>query len=85
MCVNLMFFVAYFCNCLENIMHIFLQSFFHSTHFIVIIDLACYCKTIDGLQLRHSFFPPKRHYKALDVTVNQRIIPSVGIFKEFDC
>ena len=25
----------------------------------------------------------KCHYKALDVTVNQRIIPSVGIFKEF--
>ena len=24
-------------------------------------------------------------YKALNVTVNQRIIPSVGIFKEFDC
>ena len=27
----------------------------------------------------------KRLYKALDVTVNQRIIPSVGIVKEFDC
>ena len=26
----------------------------------------------------------KRHYKALDVTVNQRIILSVSIFKEFD-
>ena len=50
-------------------MHIFLQSFFYSTHFIVIIDLACYCKTIDGLQLRHSFFPPKRHYKALDLNL----------------
>ena len=60
-------------------------TFFHSTHFIAIIDLACYYKTIDGLQLRHNFFPPKRDYKALDVTVNQRIIPSVGIFKEFDC
>ena len=47
-------------------------------------------KNIDGLQLRHSFFrqndwTSKHHYKALDVTVNQRIIPSVGIFKEFDC
>ena len=45
---------------------------------------------IDGLQLRHSFsrqndWTSKCHYKALDVTVNQRIIPSVGIFKEFDC
>ena len=27
----------------------------------------------------------KRYYKALDVAVNQRIIFSVGIFKEFDC
>ena len=27
----------------------------------------------------------KCHYKALDVTVNQRIIPSVGIFKELGC
>ena len=47
-------------------------------------------RPIDGLQLRHSFFPPKRldvktPYKALGVTVNQRIVLSVGIFKEFDC
>ena len=27
----------------------------------------------------------KRHYKALDVTVNYCLIPSVGIFKQFDC
>ena len=34
---------------------------------------------------RQNDWRSKRHYKALDVTVNQRIIPSVGIFKEIDC
>ena len=34
---------------------------------------------------RQNDWTSKCHYKALDVTVNQRIIPSVGIFKEFDC
>ena len=33
---------------------------------------------------RQNDWTSKRHYKALYVTVNQRIIPSVGIFKEFD-
>ena len=34
---------------------------------------------------RQNDWTSKCHYKALDVTVNQRKIPSVGIFKEFDC
>ena len=34
---------------------------------------------------RQNDWTSKCHYKALDVTINQRIIPSVGIFKEFDC
>ena len=34
---------------------------------------------------RQNDWTSKRHYKALDVTVNQRIILLVGIFKEFDC
>ena len=34
---------------------------------------------------RQNDWTSKRHYKALDVTVNQRLISSVGIFKEFDC
>ena len=43
----------------------------------------------DGLQLRHSFFR-QNHWtskclcKAQDITVNQRLIPSVSVFKEFD-
>ena len=51
-----------------------------------ITSLTAYC----GLQLRHSFFcqndwTSKRDYKTLDVTINHCIIPSVGLFKEFDC
>ena len=48
-------------------------------------------KAIGGLQQRHIAFSrqndwtSKRHYKALDVIVNQQIIPSVAIFKQFDC
>ena len=34
---------------------------------------------------RQNDWTSKRHYKALDITANQCIIPSVGIFKEFDC
>ena len=34
---------------------------------------------------RQNDWTSKRHYKALEVTVNQRIILSVGIFKEFEC
>ena len=34
---------------------------------------------------RQNDWTSKYHYKTLDVTVNQRIIPSEGIFKEFDC
>ena len=34
---------------------------------------------------RQNDWTSKRHYKALDVTANQRIIPSVGILKEFNC
>ena len=34
---------------------------------------------------RQNDWTSKCHYKALDVTVNQRVIPPVGIFKDFDC
>ena len=34
---------------------------------------------------RQNDWTSKRHYKALDVTINQCIIPSVSIFKQFDC
>ena len=34
---------------------------------------------------RQNDWTLKRRYKALDVTANQCIIHSVGMFKEFDC
>ena len=45
---------------------------------------------IDGLRLRHSFphqndMTSKSHYKASNLAVNQCLIPSVRIFKEFEC
>ena len=46
---------------------------------------------IDGLQLYVIVFPrqndwtSKCHYKASNPTVNQCLIPSVGVFKEFEC
>ena len=33
---------------------------------------------------RQKDWTSKRHYKALDVTVNQCLVPSGDIFKEFD-
>ena len=44
---------------------------------------------IDGSQLRHSFprkndWTSKCHYKASNLTANQCLIPSVGVFKEFE-
>ena len=45
---------------------------------------------IDGLELRHSFprqndWTSKCHYKASNLTVNQCLILSVCVFKEFEC
>ena len=33
---------------------------------------------------RQNNWTSKRHYKALDVTVNQSLIPSMSMFKQFD-
>ena len=34
---------------------------------------------------RPNHWTSKCHCKALDVVINQRLIPSVSVFKEFDC